>query len=41
MRPTAMTAEQQAAFRTLTRSDLEVARAWALKERFRQFREYT
>jgi len=41
MRPQAMTAEQQATFRTLQRSDLKVARAWALKERFRQFWEYT
>jgi transposase len=41
MRPKAMTAEQQATFRTLQRSDLKVARAWALKERFRQFWNYT
>jgi transposase len=41
MRPKDMTAEQQATFRTLQRSDLKVARAWALKERFRQFWDYT
>lgn len=41
MRPKDMTAEQQATFRTLTRSDLKVARAWTLKERFRQFWDYT
>jgi len=41
MRPKDMTAEQQATFRALERSDLKVARAWALKERFRQFWEYT
>jgi transposase len=41
MRPTNMTAEQQATFRTLQRSDLKVARAWTLKERFRQFWGYT
>jgi transposase len=41
MRPQAMTAAQRATFRGLQRSDLKVARAWALKERFRQFWEYT
>jgi transposase len=40
MRPTDMTAEQRATFRTLQHTDLKVARAWALKERFRQFWEY-
>jgi transposase len=40
MRPKDMTAEQQATFRTLQHSDLKVARAWALKERFRQFWDY-
>jgi transposase len=37
MRPKDMTSEQRATFRTLQRSDLKVARAWTLKERFRQF----
>ncbi len=37
MRPQAMTAEQRATFRALQRTDLKVARAWARKERFRQF----
>jgi transposase len=41
MRPQAMTDAQRALFRGLQRSDLEVARAWALKERFRHFWEYT
>lgn len=41
MRPQAMTVAQRAVFRGLQRSDLKVARAWALKERFRQFWEYT
>ena len=37
-----MTAAQWATFfRDLQHSDLKVARAWALKERFRQFWEYT
>jgi transposase len=40
MRPKDMTAEQQTTFRTLQRSDLKVARAWTLKERFRQFWDY-
>jgi transposase len=40
MRPKNMTAEQQTTFRTLQRSDLKVARAWTLKERFRQFWDY-
>ncbi|GIW53929.1 MAG: ISL3 family transposase [Nitrospiraceae bacterium] len=40
MRPKDMTAEQQATFRTLQRSELKVARAWTLKERFRQFWDY-
>lgn len=41
MRPKDMTTEQRATFRTLQRTDLKVARAWALKERFRQFWDYT
>ena len=41
MRPKAMTAEQAATFRALQRTDLKVARAWILKERFRQFWDYT
>jgi transposase len=41
MRPKAMTAEQAATFRTLQQTDLKVARAWTLKERFRQFWDYT
>jgi transposase len=40
MRPKDMTAEQRATLRTLTHSDLKVARAWALKERFRQLWDY-
>ena len=36
-----MTAEQRATFRLLQRSELKVARAWTLKERFRQFWDYT
>ena len=35
-----MTDAQRATFRGLQRSDLKVARAWALKERFRHFWEY-
>ena len=41
MRPTAMTPEQRAAFRTLEHSELKAARGWALKERFRHFWGYT
>lgn len=41
MRPTDMTAEQQATFRTLQRADLKITRAWTLKERFCQFWDYT
>jgi len=37
MRPPDMTAEQRSTFRTLQHTDLKVARAWTLKERFRQF----
>lgn len=37
MCPQAMTAEQRATVRAVQRTDLKVARAWALKERFRQF----
>jgi len=36
-----MTDAQRATFRGLQRSDLKVALAWALKERFRHFWEYT
>lgn len=41
MRPKEMTPTQRAIFRTLQHTDLKVARAWALKERFRQFWDYT
>ena len=41
IRPQDMTPEQRATFRGLQRSDLQVARAWTLKERFRQFCDYT
>jgi len=41
MRPQDMTPEQRATFGALQASDLKVARAWALKERFRQFWAYT
>jgi transposase len=41
MRPTDMTPQQRATFRTLQQTDLKVARAWTLKERFRQFWDYT
>jgi transposase len=41
MRPKDMTDAQRATFRALQRSDLQVARAWVLKERFRHFWEYT
>lgn len=41
MRPREMTSAQRATFRTLQHTDLKVARAWALKERFRQFWDYT
>lgn len=41
MRPTDMTAEQRTLFRTVQHTDLKVARAWTLKERFRQFWDYT
>lgn len=40
MRPQDMSREQRARFRELCVSDLRVARAWSLKERFRQFWEY-
>jgi len=40
MRPQDMSREQRARFRELCASDLRVARAWALKERFRQLWEY-
>jgi len=41
MRPKAMTPAQRTTFRLLHRTDLKVARAWTLKEQFRQFWEYT
>jgi len=41
MRPQDMTAEQRGTFRALQRSDLKAARAWSLKERFRQLWEYS
>lgn len=41
MRPKDMTAAQRTTFRTVQHADLKVARAWALKERFRQFWDYT
>jgi transposase len=41
MRPQEMTPEQRATVRTLQHADLKVARAWTLKERFRQFWDYT
>ncbi len=40
MRPSAMTPEQDAAFRTLLGEDLQVGRAWLLKEQFRAFWTY-
>jgi len=40
-RPEEMTAAQRSQFRKLLAWDLKVARAWMLKERFRQFWEYT
>jgi len=40
MRPQDMSREQRARFRELCAGDLRVARAWALKERFRQLWEY-
>ncbi len=40
MRPEAMTPAQRAALRALQREDLQVGRAWALKERFRTFWAY-
>lgn len=41
MRPKDMSPTQRATFRTLQHSDLKAARAWVLKERFRQFWDYT
>ncbi len=41
MRPKAMTPAQRTTFRLLQHTDLKVARAWTLKEQFRQFWEYT
>jgi transposase len=40
MRPHRMTAAQRQTFRLLKASELDVARAWTLKERFRQFWGY-
>jgi transposase len=40
MRPQRMTPAQQQAFQALKASELDVARAWTLKERFRQFWGY-
>ena len=40
MRPQHMTTAQRQAFQTLKASELDVARAWTLKERFRQFWGY-
>ena len=41
MRPPDMTPVPRTAFLALRRSDFKMARAWALKERFRQFWGYT
>jgi transposase len=41
MRPKDMSPAQRQTFRALKRSELGVARAWTLKERFRQFWGYT
>lgn len=41
MRPQDMTPAQRTTFGALQASDLKVARAWTLKERFRQFWDYT
>jgi len=41
MRPRDMSPTQRAAFQALLAQDLKVARAWALKERFQSFWEYT
>src|SRR5512136_2680276 len=40
MRPNKMSTAQRQAFQTLKASELDVARAWTLKERFRQFWGY-
>ena len=40
-RPSELTANQRRTFRLLLGNDLKVGRAWALKERFRQFWDYT
>jgi transposase len=40
MRPRDMRPDQRRAFRALQRQDLQVARAWTLKERFRAFWDY-
>jgi len=41
MRPRDMTPAQRALFQALLQQDLKVARAWALKERFQNFWDYT
>lgn len=41
MRPRDMSPAQREAFQALLRQDLQVARAWTLKERFQHFWEYT
>jgi hypothetical protein len=41
MPPTERTPDQRTTFRTLQHTDIKVARAWALKERFRQCWDYT
>ena len=40
MRPKAMSPAQQVTFRALQHTDLQVARAWTLKEQFRHFWDY-
>jgi len=40
-RPSELSPEQRRTFRQLVGSDLKIGRAWALKERFRHFWEYT
>jgi len=40
-RPSELTADQRRTFRLLLGNDLKVGRAWALKERFRHFWDYT
>jgi transposase len=40
-RPSELTTDQRRTFRLLLGSDLKVGRAWALKERFRHFWDFT